>query len=205
LSCRTIAYLKMDVRNAIICDSWTNGARAHVELAKLPQYPNKVIVKSFRKGTLIFFINEVVTLSYLRNIGVTPRILGLNLGKKILILEYMDGERLLEWVLRKCSRQSVDLKDYRNIHGIDTNPVIGAAFSVFQKSKDPEITYVKNEIQKCYRKIHRRKISQGDVRPRNLICRGGSVAAIDFDLALPMARPADRDNVLLMKWYGICM
>lgn len=195
----------IDIRNAEIYDAWTNGARAHVELVKLPCYKDKVILKKFRKGTFRFFIKEIFVLMYLKGTKITPKILDISFGKKILILEYMAGERLLEWALRKCSRESINVKDYQNIHGIDTNPVIAAAFSVLQNSKDSEVVCLKKEIQKSYKKLHRYKISQGDVRPRNLICCGNSVALIDFDHALFMLRPARRDNVLLKKWYGICV
>jgi len=169
----------------------------------LQHQEDKVILKKFRKETFRFFIKEILVVTYLRNAKIMPKILDLSLSKKILILEYMIGERLLEWALRKCSRESVNIKDYKNMHGIDTNSVVLATFHVFQQSKDPEIVYLKNKITMSYKVLHRYRISQGDVRPRNLIYRQNSIAIIDFDHALFLPRPAKRDNVLLKEWYGI--
>jgi tRNA A-37 threonylcarbamoyl transferase component Bud32 len=120
-----------------------------------------------------------------------------------LLLSYIPGERLLEWVLRRYGDQGLDLAEFASLHGIRTNDRVQRAFERFRAASDPEATALRNAIVDTYRRLHRTSFLHGDPGPRNIIYDGERAHLIDFDHTRPSLAPARVDSRALQRWYGV--
>lgn len=186
-----------------VVSKWDNGSKANVSHLR-DSTGNEYIRKDYRSGQFLTFCRELAVLKYLgARISCVPLVLRYELAGSTTYLEYVDGERVLEWVLRKFGVGHIDLESYRSFHGLETDEVIGLAFDRFKKSNNPEARKLKKAIASSYRRLHREHFVHGDPSPRNLIFDGTNVTIIDFDHSRPSRKPFEVDGEKLQRWYGI--
>lgn len=164
----------------------------------------KYLVKRYRRRFLPTMIREIVCLRFLATrLNTVPRLLGIDLLRSEIVLSYIAGERLLEWVLKRCAPPDIQLNQFQSFHGLKTNPVVQDAFEQFRARLDAEILKVKRAIQRSYDELHSVKWIHGSADPRNLIYDGNRVFIIDFDHARPCLHPARKEAPGLERWFGI--
>lgn len=192
-----------DDSNTDVVSRWDNGSKANVSHLR-DSAGIEYIRKDYRSGQFLTFCRELAVLKYLGSrISCVPSVLSFELAGSTTYLEYVAGERVLEWVLRKFSVDQVDLDSYKSFHGLETNKVVGMAFDRFKGSDNLEARALKNAIANSYRKLHREYFVHGDPSPRNLIFDGSNVTIIDFDHSRPSRKPFKIDGAKLEHWYGI--
>lgn len=183
--------------------SWTNGRKAVVLLMERPD-GGKYLIKRYRRRFLPTMIREIVCLRYLATrLDIVPRLLRTDLLRSELVISYLAGERLLEWVLKRCAPANTELETFQNFHGLQTNPIVQNAFDQFRTSSDVEITKLKRAIRKSYNELHSMKWIHGSADPRNLIYDGTRVFIIDFDHARPCFDASKKERLGLQRWFGI--
>ncbi len=148
-------------------------------------------------------LREFIALSYLSSLSILPRVLAFYPLHREMVLSYLPGERVLEWVLKRYGDDGLDLDGFTSFHGIETNQVVDRAFRSFRESTDASSRALKDSIRSSYQILHRTKFIHGDPSPRNLIFDGRIVYLVDFDHSRPSIDPARVDFVALQRWYGL--
>lgn len=148
-------------------------------------------------------LREFLVLSYLSHLNILPRVLAFHLGRREMVLSYLPGERVLEWVLRRYGDPALDLETFKSVHGLESNPTVDRAFHRFRESQDQESVELKTAIKASYRLLHGKGFVHGDPSPRNLIFNGRAVYLVDFDHSRPSLDPAAVDFKALRRWYGL--
>jgi tRNA A-37 threonylcarbamoyl transferase component Bud32 len=181
-----------------------NGAKADVHLIE-DGSGSRSVRKCYRRGFVLPMLREYLALSYLSRsgVGILPRVLDFHPLRREIVLSYLPGERVLEWVLKRYGRPDLELEAYKSFHGLDTNPDVAQAFQRFRDSKDRESLSLKAALITSYRVLHARRFVHGDPSPRNLIFDGTVVYLIDFDHSRPSLDPAGVDFVSIRRWYGL--
>jgi serine/threonine protein kinase len=186
--------------------SWTNGRKAIVQLIENGR-GEKWILKTYRPGFALTMLREYLVTRYIsRRIPLTPKVLGFRPLRKELLLSYVSGQRVLEWVLERFGDAGLYLLDFQSFHGLDPdhpNPVVAAAFERFRRSTSEDAQQLKQAIRASYAALHRIGILHGSPDPRNIIYGDGRVSIIDFDHARPCLDPAKIDYRSLSYWYGL--
>lgn len=182
--------------------AWTNGRRAAAYLLE-DEIGRKCVLKHYRPGNLPIMIKEMIALRCLATLDVAPQVLSYELAASTLILSYVPGERVLEWVLRRYGDRGLDLAQFSSAHGLSTNEHVQRAFERFRSSTDTQALALREAIVDTYRRLHRVHVLHGDPGPRNIIYDGKRAYLIDFDQTRPSLSPARIEARGLKKWYGI--
>jgi len=186
-----------------IISSWTNGRKATVHLVQNGR-GELLISKIYRPDFLVPMLREYLTTSYVaRRLSIGPKVLGFRPCRKEILLSYIAGERVLEWVLQRFGDEKVILSEFQSFHGLNTNAQVARAFERFRQSLSEEARRLKLAIQQSYSSLHRIKILHGGADPRNIIYDGNRAFIIDFDHARPSLSPANTEYRTLTHWYGI--
>jgi tRNA A-37 threonylcarbamoyl transferase component Bud32 len=123
-----------------------------------------------------------------------------------MLLQYLPGDRVLEWVLSRFS-DNLDLADFQSFHGLmpphNVDPRVAKAFLRFRESTSEEALQLKAAIRASYSLLHRIGIKHGSVDPRNVLYHADRVFIIDFDNARPSLQPSASDDEDLKYWYGV--
>ena len=186
-------------------DSWTNGRKAVVQLVG-DASGFRAIRKQYRVGFTPQMHREFLMTSYAASrTSICPSVLSFRPWTRELFIEYLPGERVLEWVLERFG-DDLDLAAFKSFHGLDPNrldPRVATAFSRFRESDAPEVRRLKSALQTSYSVLHRAKLKHGSADPRNVLYHEGRVFIIDFDNARPSWNPARIDYEELHYWYGL--
>jgi len=182
--------------------SWTNGRKANVYLVE-STCGTKVILKCYRTRFIATLVREYLCTKYLSHrLAITPKVLGFNPRSRQLILSYIPGERVFEWVLARFGTEGIRIEDFRSYDYLDTCKIVAEAFKQFRSSQLPEALTLKKAIKDSYELLHRTGFVHGSADPRNVIYDGRQVFIIDFDHARPCLSPK-LEYTALSKWYGI--
>jgi serine/threonine protein kinase len=189
-----------------VITSWTNGRKAIVHLVENNR-GEKSILKIYRPGFTLTMLREYLVTRYIASrVPLAPKVLGLRPLRKELLLSYVSGQRVLEWVLERFGDAGLSLQDFQSFHGLDPdhpNPVVAAAFERFRRSTSEDAQQLKQAIRASYAALHRIGMLHGSPDPRNIIYGDGRVSIIDFDHARPCLDPAKIDYRSLTYWYGL--
>jgi len=186
-----------------IITSWTNGRKATVHLVQNGG-SERVILKIYRPGYLGSMFREYLATRYVASrLPIVPRVLRFRPLKKELVLTYLSGQRVLEWVLDRFGDEGVVLSEFQSFHGMETNVQIARAFERFRQSASEEAARLKQAIRESYASLHRIRFQHGGPDPRNVIYDGARAFIIDFDHARLGLAPAKTDYRSLTRWYGI--
>lgn len=185
-----------------VITAWTNGRKAEVQLLE-DSAQKKLILKAYRPGFMLPMFREyLVTLFVSRKLSIVPKVLAFQPLHKRLFLSFIDGQRVLEWVLQRYGDDGLVLSDFQSFHGLDTNEQVASAFSRFRYSNSKEARDLKKAIHESYRSLHRIRIRHGTTDPRNIIYDGTRAFILDFDHARPSLNPSKCDLEALECWFG---
>lgn len=189
-------------KSNVVC-SWTNGRKANVYLVE-QECGRRVIRKCYSPRFLITMFREYfVTLYLSRRVDIIPQVLAFNPFSRELLFSYMQGERVLEWVLARYGDGDLRLEDFSSFHGLSTNSIVAQAFQRFRSSQATEANRLKQAITESYELLHKTGFVHGSADPRNLIYDGEQVFIIDFDHSRPSLNPRKIEYRSLQKWYGV--
>jgi tRNA A-37 threonylcarbamoyl transferase component Bud32 len=135
--------------------------------------------------------------------SMIPRLVELKFWRAQLHIEYIPGERLLEWVLKRYSPPDTDIGNFQNVHGLTTDPIISDAFARFRRCDSCEANSLRLAVRESYAALHALGWIHGSADPRNMIVNDGRVFIIDFDHARPCRDPRSLEWPNLREWYGL--
>jgi len=187
--------------------SWSNGRKAAVYLLQ-DSDGSKFIKKAYRPGFRSPMCREFVMAAYAASrMTIVPRVLAFRPWRDELFLEYLPGERVLEWVLRHFGPRGLVAADFQSFHGLDPPHNVDArvahAFARFRDSSSDDARQLKSAIRESYALLHRIGVKHGSADPRNLLYHQNRIYIIDFDNARPSFNPAKLDYEDLRYWFGI--
>ena len=195
-----------EVDDLQVVTSWTNGRKAVVHLVRDAR-GRQFIRKAYRPGWHSRMLRDCTMAAYVSRVSaVGPRVLGLRPWRREMLLEYLPGERVLEWVLARFG-DNLDLAEFQSFHGLmppdNVDSRVAEAFRRFRASTSEEAARLKRAIWVSYSTLHRIWVKHGSVDPRNVLYHDGRIFIIDYDNARPSLHPGAADNVDLQYWYGI--
>ncbi len=183
--------------------SWTNGGRADVFLLA-NRDGKKLIVKRYRPHFIGTMLRDYFMLKYVSGrLAIAPRVLEFSPRKLELCLSYLEGQRLLEWVLQRYGDEGIQLGRYQSFHGLETDPQIALAFKRFRESQEINALALKESIRASYAQLHGIGVLHGSADPRNVIYDGQQVLIIDFGHSRPCLNAAKLEYCSLTSWFGI--
>jgi len=183
--------------------SWTNGRKANVYLIENGR-GRKVILKRYSARFFVTMFREYFLTSYLsRRLDVIPEVLEFNPLRREIVFSYIEGERLLEWVLSRYGKGDYNLEDFHSFNDLSTNTVVVQAFKNFRNSRSSEANQLRRAITESYEMLHKTGFVHGSADPRNIIYNGEHAFIIDFDHSRPSPNPRRIDYQILKEWYGI--
>jgi tRNA A-37 threonylcarbamoyl transferase component Bud32 len=138
-------------------------------------------------------------------LDIIPRLVSFRPWKKELIMSYIPGQRVLEWVLEHFGQSNLDLDEFRHFHGTLRDARITEAFVRFRESSSVEALRLKAAIKQSYARLHRIGWQHGTSDPRNVLYDGRQAYIIDFDHARPSLSPTKYDYPDLTYWFGITL
>jgi len=186
-----------------VVTSWTNGRKAVVQLVE-DRAGHKVIMKTYRPGFFLPMFREYLVTRYVSSrLSIVPRVLAFQPLRKRLCLSFLEGQRVLEWVLQHFGEPGLALSDFQSFHGLATNAKVADAFACFRNSTSHEAQKLKRAVQESYASLHRIGILHGTADPRNVLYDAGRIFIIDFDHARPSLDPGKLDLRALKHWFGI--
>ena len=183
--------------------TWTNGSKAEVDLVS--QNGGFFIRKRYRPGVVpgMAMAREYLGLKALQGLEFVPQLVTFRPMRRELSISFLDGDRVLEWVLGRYGPAGLDLNSFTSFHGLDERQDIQEAFERFRRSEESEAVQLRQAIGRSYGELHRRHILHGDPSPRNLLYDGRIVYVIDFDHWRPSLTPEKIDGRSLKRWYGL--
>ena len=186
----------------IVC-SWTNGQKAVVHLVELPR-GEKQVLKVYKPGFLGWMFREYVCLRYVsRRLNIVPRLIRFRPLRRELVLSYLPGQRVLEWVLERFGQPNLPLGEFLNFEAMDVDPRIAEAFLRLRQSTSSEASRFKQALKHSYSLLHGLGWQHGTCDPRNVIYDEHRVYIIDFDHARPSFAPTRIDYQSLDRWFGL--
>jgi len=142
-----------------------------------------------------------------RRLSIVPRVLRFKPWRREIWLQYLAGERVLEWVLERFGDPNLKTADFQSFHGVDpphnVDPRVALAFERFRATTSGEALQLKHAIRESYRSLHGISIKHGSADPRNMLYHEGRIYIIDFDNARPSRRAEQVDYVDLEYWFGL--
>jgi hypothetical protein len=186
--------------------SWTNGRKAVVELLQ-DRSGASVIRKVYRPGFRRWMFREYAMAAYVSSrTSLSPRVLAFRPWRSEMFIQYLPGQRVLEWVLTRFGK-NLNMAEFDSFRGLDppnnVDPSIADAFGRFRQSTSEDVVRLKAAIRDSYAVLHRLKVKHGSADPRNVLYHNGRIFIIDFDNARPSLDPAAIDYEELHYWYGI--
>ena len=110
-----------------VVTSWTNGRKAVVHLVENGK-GEKLIMKVYRRGFFLTMVREYIVTRYIaKRLTGTVRVQGFSPWRRELLLSYVSGQRVLEWVLERFGDEGLSLADFQSFHGLDPEPARGSA------------------------------------------------------------------------------
>ena len=149
-------------------------------------------------------IREFLILIYLeRKLPTIPKVINIDLKNKTMHLTFVEGERALEWVLKRYGTKGLNVAQFKSFHGLDTNPIVASAFAKLKSSTDKNAKCFKKAIKLAYEEFHNLNFAHGDPSPRNLVYDGKIIHLIDFDRTRLSFNPQAIDRKQLSHWYDL--
>ncbi len=183
--------------------TWNNGEKAVVHLVE-DSNGEKQIQKLYKPGFAGWMFREYLSIRYLsRWLDIIPKLVSFRPWKKELIISYIPGQRVLEWVLEHFGQPNLDLDEFRNFEAMGRDPRITEAFVRFRESSSTEALRLKQAIKQSYARLHGIGWQHGTSDPRNVLYDGRQAYIIDFDHARPSLAPVRNDYPALTRWFGI--
>ncbi len=183
--------------------SWTNGEKAVVRLVELPT-GEKRIVKVYKPGFIGWMFREYLSLRYVsKRLSIIPKLICFRPSQKELVLSYIPGQRVLEWVLQRFGEANLNVEEFLNFEAMGTDPRIVEAFVRFRLSASEDASKLKQAIKLSYGRLHELGWQHGTCDPRNVIYDEQQAYIIDFDHARPSLKPIKHDYPALTQWFGI--
>ena len=189
--------------------SWGRGPSAAVELREWPD-GRRAIVKRYgpEDGHRNAMWREYLALTFLRTTHVVPKVLKLMPKSRVLVLEWIPGVTILEWVLRRYGVAEASVQRFIKREPVKKSRQAMDIFEQFQQSMDPDCVRLREAVRSAYDQIHRRHVVHNDVKPANIILEGGystppcSVVLVDFESATVRWDAARRDRAEFEMWLG---
>jgi len=189
--------------NSNITCSWTNGRKANVYLVE-QECGQKLISKRYKVHFVPTMVREYLLTTYLsRRLDIIPKVLGFKLFSRELMLSYIRGERVFEWVLSRYGDTGINLEDFCSYDYLDTCDIVARAFRRFRDCRSPETVRLKRAIKESYELLHKSGFVHGSADPRNIIYDGKRIFIIDFDHSRPSLNPRAIEYRALYRWYGL--
>jgi tRNA A-37 threonylcarbamoyl transferase component Bud32 len=189
--------------NSNIKCSWTNGRKANVYLIE-QECGWKLILKRYKTRFVATMVREYLLTKYLsRRLDIMPKVLGFKLFSRELVLSYIQGERVFEWVMVRYGDTGINIEDFRSYDYLDRCEIVDRAFGKFRKCRLPETIKLKRAIKDSYELLHKIGFIHGSADPRNIIYDGERIFIIDFDHSRPCLNPRAIEYRALYKWYGL--
>jgi hypothetical protein len=189
-----------------IVTSWTNGRKAMVYLMQNAT-GQRVILKIYRPGFFLTMCREYLVTKYIGlSLSGVPRVLAFAPFERKLVLSFLTGQRVLEWVLQRFGDPGLPLEQFQSFHGLDPdnlNPDVATAFDRFRQSTSAEAQRLRRAMRSSYEELHRIRMLHGSPDPRNVIYQDGRIFIIDFDHARPAWNPSEIDGKALEYWYRV--
>jgi tRNA A-37 threonylcarbamoyl transferase component Bud32 len=183
--------------------SWTNGEKAVVHLVEL-HTGEKRIVKIYKPGFVGWMFREYLSLRYVsKRLSIIPKLICFRPSQKELVLSYIPGQRVLEWVLQRFGEANLNVEEFLNFEAMGTDPRIVEAFMRFRLSASEDASKLKQAIKLSYGRLHELGWQHGTCDPRNVIYDEQQAYIIDFDHARPSLKPIKYDYPSLTYWFGI--
>lgn len=183
--------------------AWTNGEKAEVHLVELPSKEQQIL-KVYKPGFTGVMFREYLATSYLsRRLSIVPKVIRFSPRRRELVMSYIPGQRVLEWVLQHFGEPNLKLEEFLNFEAMDTDPRIVEAFIRFRQSASKDASRLKEAIELSYARLHGLGWQHGTCDPRNVIYDGQQVYIIDFDHARPSFTPTKYDYPSLTYWFGL--
>lgn len=186
--------------------SWGRGPCATTELREwIPG--KKVIVKKYGEDQSRAMWTEYLALTALRLTHLVPLVIRFMPGQRILVLEWISGVTVLEWVLRKYGLPQAKIEYFSLRKRVKADPEAMQAFEQFKHSTDPGCLKLYEMIRKAYARIHRYHIVHNDVKPANIIigetnAQVDRIVLVDFERATLRWDAVRRDQKELAFWFG---
>jgi SAM-dependent methyltransferase len=185
-----------------IC-TWCNGHKAVVHLEEFANGWRQV-VKHYKRGFSWWMWREYLNVSYLgKKLDIVPKLIRFRPWRRELVVTYVAGQRVLEWVLERFGEKGLKMDEFLNFEPMGTDPRVRKAFNLFCRSESAEAVRLKKEISRSYATLHSIGWQHGTCDPRNLIFDGYRVYIIDFDHARPGFSPGRYDFPPLKRWFGV--
>jgi len=183
--------------------TWTNGRRAVVHLVERSDEKME-IRKVYKPGYFWWMVREYLNTRYLgARLPVVPRLIRFRPLHRELVVTYIPGQRVLEWVLERFGGPNLRLEEFLNFEQMGSDRRVLEAFGRFRQSTSREAMDLKREVKCSYAMLHGLKWQHGTCDPRNMIYDGHRVHIIDFDHARPGLSPERYDHPALRRWFGI--
>jgi predicted Ser/Thr protein kinase len=187
--------------------TWSNGRKAVVDLME-DRDGRRMIRKRYRPGFRVPMFREAAMAAYVAaRTSVTPRVLSFQPWRNELFFEYVQGERVLEWVLKHFGSVGLDLAEFQSFRGLNppehVDPRIAEAFRRFRLSTSEEALRLRVALRRSYAELHRAGVKHGSADPRNVLFHDGKIFIVDFDNARPSFNAAAIDYRDLEYWFGI--
>lgn len=190
------------IKSKVVC-SWTNGRKANVYLIE-DRCGKKTILKKYSARFIVTMFRECFLTSYLsRRLDIIPQVLGFNPLRREIILSYINGERVFEWVLSRYGDSGINLNDFRSYDHLYTCDIVARAFKKFRDCRSSETVRLKQAIKENYELLHKIGFIHGSADPRNIIYNGKRIFLIDFDHSRPSLNPRAIEYRALHRWYGL--
>src|SRR2546426_12645194 len=95
-----------------IVTSWTNGRKAVVHLVE-NNNGQRLIVKVYRRGFIAAMFREYIASRYVSmRLSMVPRVVGFRPWRRELFFSYIQGQRVLEWVLQRFAGNDINLSEF---------------------------------------------------------------------------------------------
>jgi len=183
--------------------TWNNGQKAVVHLVHNSNGEPQ-IQKIYKPGFTGWMLREYIGLWYVsKRLSVVPKPIRFRPWKREIIMSYVSGERVLEWVLKHFGQPDLHLEEFLNFEAMDADSRIVEAFARFRESSSHDASKLKHAIKESYGRLHALGWQHGTSDPRNVIYDGNQAHIIDFDHARPSLSPVELDYQALRYWFGL--